>query len=224
MLFVQVERHGGQRRWSRLLDVPYFAPRSEVGAWPDERIRTELRRYLHGRPVWPSVKQFAADGHGALRRAVNWTGGQTHWAREMGVELAPRRAPHTRWTEARIKADLARFVKGGTEWPPRREFYAAGLGGLYCAIRSRHTREALAAELDLRLPQGRVYGRKRWTDEAIRHSLDEMLQGRDSWPTRDEFREAGVGTLHRLLTETGTRDEWAHRYGLSPVSQVDDLV
>lgn len=145
---------------------------------------------------------------------MNWTGGQAHWAREMGVELAPRRAPQTRWTDARIKADLARFVKGRTEWPPRREFYAAGLGGLYCAIRSRHTRKALAAELDLRLPQGRIYGRKRWTDEAIRRSLEEMLDGRQTWPPRHQFRDAGLGTLHRLLTETGTRDEWATLYAL----------
>jgi hypothetical protein len=117
----------------------------------------------------------------------------------MGVELAPRRAPNERWTYARMKADLARFVGDRDDWPPRREFYAAGLSRLYCAIRAKQGHESLAAELGLGLPPGRIYGRTRWTDEAIRMALDTFLEGHDSWPTQDEFKEAGLGTLPRLL-------------------------
>lgn len=189
--------------------MPYAAPRHQSDPWPEWRIRAELRTYLEGRTVWPSFQQFARDGRTALRLSVRWSGGAERWACEMGVELPPRRAPNQRWTHARMKADLARFVGDRDDWPPRREFYAAGLGALYSAIRSRQAREGLAAELGLRLPQGQVYGRTRWTDEAITSALEAFLDGRDAWPTRDEFREAGLGTVHRILAETGTREKWA---------------
>jgi hypothetical protein len=99
-------------------------------------------------------------------------------------------------------------------WAELRGAYAAGLSGLYCAIGLRGARERLAAEFNLRLPAGRVYGKKRWTDEAITAALDSLLAGRDSWPTRREFREVGLVGLHRVLTESRACGEWARQYGL----------
>lgn len=215
LVYKQVERHGGARRWARLLDLRYVPPRAEGEKWPEDRIHAELRLYLAGKTVWPGWNQFRRDGRGLLRSAVKWTGGPERWAPEIGIDLPANAWQVEHWSYARLKADLASFTQGRTEWPVAQEFKAAGLGRLYQAIMRANAREQLASELGLYLHPDRVNVKKdRWTEPAIKAALDQLLEGRTIWPTRREFCEAGLRGLDETLCITGRRDAWADRYGL----------
>jgi hypothetical protein len=213
-LYEQVERHGGQRRWAALFDVPYQPPPEQIATWSMRRIRRELGTYLQDKARWPSCRRFAADGRGRLRIAVRWFGGPEYWAREFGLELPPRFAGTQRWTYARIKSELVEFVDGRPDWPALSEFEAAGLSKLYRAICTSGARRRLAAELGLWLPPGRVYASRQWDDEAVRAALDDLLAGRTTWPSQREFYDAGLSGLYGHLYRTGSRTSWARRYGV----------
>jgi hypothetical protein len=213
-LYAQVERHAGQRHWATLNGLCYDPPGDQVRGWTEERIRAELGRYLKKRTSWPSSRQFKNDGRSKLRNAVKWLGGPEHWAQEMGVRFGPRQRPFQPWTYARIKSELAALTDGRDDWPSHTEFVAAGRLNLYETIRLRNLREQLADELRLRLPPRRHTPPRRWTEPAIRAALDALTAGRDNWPSRRDFDAANLTGLYVTLYTTGTRDEWARRYGL----------
>lgn len=57
-------------------------------------------------------------------------------------------------------------------------------------------------------------GRKRtWTDERIESELLELLEGRDDWPSVDEFRRAGKLALYEAVRRYGGSQTWAERLG-----------
>jgi site-specific DNA recombinase len=216
LLHAEIRRQGGTRRWAALMRVPYRPPRygGRLGAWSERRVRAELRDYLRDKDAWPSAVQFAADGRQALRRAVTWLRGPEYWAAEMGFDLNRSQRTRRCWNYALIKQELADFVGDRPDWPPRRDFQAAGLECLYTAIRARKTRPRLAGELGLHLPPGPVHSPRRWTDANIAAALDELLAGRDQWPSYREFERAGLAGLWNRLRRTGSRDEWVQRYGV----------
>ena len=75
------------------------------------------------------------------------------------------------------------------------------MSSAYRAIRVRAIRPQLAADLRLELPDGRVDSRH-WTDARIEATLDRLLKGRHEWPTRREFREAGLEGLYQTSSAT----------------------
>jgi hypothetical protein len=107
-----------------------------------------------------------------------------------------------------------RLAKGRSDWPTQPEFKAAGLFALHQAIQRAGTRDRLAAELGLKVPGNRRP--KRWTEANIAAALDHLLRGRDTWPAKRDFFEAGLGSLYNLLCNTETAEGWAERYGFEP--------
>jgi hypothetical protein len=217
-VYTQVQRQGGPERWATLCNVD-FGPATDsraVGAWSEDRVRDELSAYLEGKTTWPTVKEFIADGRTTLRWALKWFATPEWWARELGVTLPARERTRHDWPYARMKAELAVFTADRSDWPPKQEFYDAGLRGLYNAIRKRHARRYLASDLGLALPDGPVCARRRWTNDAVEAALAELLDGPTSWPTAREFETAGLSGLRAMLRQTGTLDAWAQTYGLLP--------
>lgn len=125
------------------------------------------------------------------------------------------------WTEADIREALAAFLGQRTTWPTYREFTAAGARGLRDAIARVGGAEYWAVEMglvDTPRPQGGVV---KWTDEAIAAALSEMLAGRDRWPTRTEFADAGLRGLAEVLRARGDAPHWASRLGVAPPRRID---
>jgi hypothetical protein len=215
LVYMQVEHHGGPRRWAKLLGMPYAPPGAEIDVWPDERIRKELSAFVGGASIWPAYNEFTRARKLRLRRAIKWTGGPERWAEEIGVRLPPNRWEVEHWSYARIREGVATFTADRSDFPARPEFYAAGLGRLYQAIHRAHVRDRLSVELGLALPPGRKILKKvRWTEPAIKTALDELVIGRTTWPSRRDFKGAGLGGLDEALQRSGTRQAWADRYGL----------
>jgi hypothetical protein len=206
-------RHGGVVYWARRTGTPYVrAPLPDN--WSEQRVANELGAYLEGRTAWPTEKEFGAAGHKVLREAVRATGGPERWAPRFGIELPPSRARKGRWTYDRMKDEVAALAGDSTKWPRCVEFQRAGLPSLYQATMRAGVREALAAELGLEPPQRRKQLTLRLTNAQIQTCLDDFLEGRESFPRRHEFYEAGLLGMYDHIYNSGRREAWARRYGL----------
>jgi hypothetical protein len=213
-LYGAAERDGGQRAWAWTLGVPYVA--YDKCTWTEDRIRTELAKFLDEKSTWPTEKEFRAAGLRPLRQAARATGGLRRWAGRFGFELSPGRADPRPWTYERMRTALAHFASDRGDWPTQAEFQHAAQRPLYDAIRRAGVREQLAADLDLRLAPGRQRIAGYWTEPKIDGALREFLRGRDTWPSRGEFRAAGLGTLAEVIDASGRRKWWARRHGVKP--------
>jgi hypothetical protein len=211
ILYAEAKRNGGPRYWASMLGLEYAPPIALRRAWPDDRIRSELQKYLGGRPSWPNWKQFIADHKRQLRVAIGWTGGTERWAEEMGVTPPPRGRSSEGWSYELVREGVRQLAGDSKSWPTRRQFEAAGLATLEQAIRRLGVRERLLAELNLT----RHYNR--WTDDRIRETLDDLLEGRDTWPNLGEFTKANLAGMRAVLLQRGTLRTWAEHYGFEPL-------
>jgi DNA-binding Lrp family transcriptional regulator len=64
-----------------------------------------------------------------------------------------------------------------------------------------------------RLVDSRPDERRRWTNERIRSSLQELCHGRDAWPSAREFKEAGRHDLYVAASRYGGVAFWAKELG-----------
>ena len=213
-----VYRFGGSRRWAQELGVAYPERRPGYAVrWTDGRVREELKVFLAGRSVWPSRKEFEAAGRKTLRDAVGRNGGIEMWAAEFDLPVQDlRRGSRRVWDDARIEAELRRFLGDRDDWPTKAEFEQAGLDSLRSAI-YRHgggTRR-WARRLGVHgprhagsLPRGRF-----WTDERIEAELREFTADAQSWPGARAFARAGLAQLYAAASLYGGIPRWRRRLG-----------
>jgi hypothetical protein len=174
--------------------------------WTDERIEGELRALLGRRKRWPSHREFREQGHRALRDAITRHGGPRIWAKRMGIAY-PAPAFDPRWTDRRVHAELGRFLAGRTTWPTRREFRAAGLSSLHGAVARLGGTRHWAARFGLP-PPGR-----RWNEEQLEQALRPLVAQLGRWPTKGEFRRAGLATALSAVYSHGGVEHWRRRLG-----------
>ncbi|MDX6672043.1 MAG: hypothetical protein QOI91_2406 [Solirubrobacteraceae bacterium] len=64
-------------------------------------------------------------------------------------------------------------------------------------------------------PQPRRRGRARkWTDQLVERELKAFLDGRSTWPSREEFQAAGRGDLYSAASRAGGISRWRRMRGL----------
>jgi hypothetical protein len=137
-LWKAVKRFGGSERWALEFGLPRRTRRAGPRrTWSEERIESELRRFLAGRTEWPTVREFQEAGRASLFTALYTYGGSDHWARRMGLDRRHPARTTRYWTPARIHAQLADFCAGRQTWPTAPDFRAAGRMPLYWAA-TRH--------------------------------------------------------------------------------------
>ena len=213
LLYREVERSGGPRRWAPRLGVRYEPPRPALAKWTAERIRSELETLLRGREYWPTERELRVAGAGQVSKAITRFGGREQWAAEFGVALRPtQRRARPGWTEARIEAALAEFLHGRTHWPPRKEFTAAGLQGLYQAIGAGRERQRWARRFGVRLDPLVIGGKLRWSEDTIDAALAPLVAACDDWPTKSDFEQAGLGGLYQVVSRRYGQQAYARRY------------
>jgi hypothetical protein len=171
---------------------------------------------------WPPYADFVRAGRKRLRDVVTHHGGASRWAKRMGVpyvERKPGYAPY--WTDARIRTELARFLRRRRRWPSRQEFERAGRKALRDAVNRTGGPERWAAELGLPLPNLKRGGRRGWTDERIERELRGLIGDIGRWPLRAEFEEAGLASLLSAIYRYGGVHAWARRVGVArPASRI----
>jgi DNA invertase Pin-like site-specific DNA recombinase len=174
--------------------------------WPLLRLERELRKFFAERDEWPLYLDFAKAGKARLHAQVMCWGGPYYWAPKLGVGV-PKET--VRWTEAAIVGALGPVLEGREQWPATEEFTEAGLAPLYHAIRTHRGVAHWAQRFGL------LY-KDLWPEQRIEAKLREFTKGREVFPGRDEFREAGEGTLYNAMHRRQGSRYWAARLGLAP--------
>jgi hypothetical protein len=123
-----------------------------------------------------------------------------------------RLRPADDWDSARLAAILAPFLNGWRRWPSFPEFQEAGLAIAYAQV-ARHGGPRRWAQLT-GLPYKRRSGNE-WDDDRIHRELAAYLEGRDRWPTTQEFRYEGHTSLRNAIAFSGGPERWAPEMGVA---------
>jgi DNA invertase Pin-like site-specific DNA recombinase len=119
--------------------------------WPTHRIERELADYLQGQRVWPTAAQFAAAGRRRLYDQVVRHAGVACWAHHFGMPVLFAVRSREGWTEARIRAGLALYLRRKRRFPTQEQFEADGLGSLHNALRQSGGVQRWSVELAMPL-------------------------------------------------------------------------
>jgi site-specific DNA recombinase len=178
--------------------------------WTNARLERELATFLDGRTCWPIDDVFIAAGRVELLQQARLRARDTWWAFYFHLPLQDPGARPTLRTEAMIKAELIAYLADKTVWPTLRQFHADGKRALRRAIAETGGLERWSAEVpDVPCPPIQ----HRWSEDRMRTELEAFCRGRSAFPTRPEFRNAGLGGLHGALSRRGL-DWWAEEMGL----------
>jgi DNA invertase Pin-like site-specific DNA recombinase len=122
-----------------------------LGPWPTDRIERELAEYLHGQRVWPTAAQFAAAGRRRLYDQIVRHAGIACWAHHFGLPTLFAVRSREGWTEARIRAGLALYLRRKRRFPTQEQFETDGLSSLHNALRQSGGVQRWSAELAMPL-------------------------------------------------------------------------
>lgn len=200
--------------------------------WDEQRIAAELERFLHGRTEWPLHREFVEAGHKQLYQAVLRNGGTDEWAHRMRVKKIERRGGKpSAWTEQRVREELAVLLDGRDTWPTTAEFEKEGQRSLLGGIAKTGGTEKWVREFglprarstrDTRRRHGGSKGttpaatRRLWDEERIERTIGPLVKELGRWPTKSEFRDAGLRAALSAVYDHGGRAYWQKRLGAAP--------
>lgn len=119
------------------------------------------------------------------------------------------------WTDERIEQSLRKLIAHLGHWPSQKEFKENKAVALRVAVQRHGGAKEWAKRLGQPAPTPGG-SQPVWTEARIRASLRLFLLGRESWPTGNEFREAGLGGLLRAMQRRGEASKWAQEFGFRP--------
>jgi DNA invertase Pin-like site-specific DNA recombinase len=138
-LYAAMQRRG-RRAWEA--EFGFAGPRGAGEAhWTEQNVSRALVEFTRGRKTYPSRAEFQLAGLDGLHQAIRLRhGGHDRWAQRLGLPRAGGRSHRKsvlRWTDALVEQRLRALVRdlGMDRYPLRREFLAAGEGGLYRRIK-----------------------------------------------------------------------------------------
>lgn len=233
--------YGGPERWSIEMGVSWTPPATrarrqsqrekpnrpvsrsrEWPKWNERTIAAELKTFLAGRDEWPRHAEFVETGRQGLYHAILKHGGSRAWALRIGVRWVTRYAGSPAyWTEERVRERLAEFLGRRVVWPPAADFAAAEQGPLLKAVRRLGGIERWAREFGLPyLPAiSRGVGTRRttlWKDAQIEAAISPLIEQLGRWPTKGEFRRAGLSKALAAAYTHGGSTAWQQRFGVEP--------
>jgi hypothetical protein len=202
-----LRRHEPRRTW-----VPARDMSERPRRWSRARLERELRAFINGRAYFPAADSFQAAGRSRLYRQMQLQGGAKRWSQELGL---PRRSYSPSWPDEKVRAELARYLAGKTEWPTSRQFLVDGESTLRGAVSATGGVRRWADEFDMPRASRRHNGPLRyWTEARVREQLTRLCHGRTTFPSRKDFQHAGLGGLHQILQREHTINAWAREFGL----------
>jgi hypothetical protein len=184
-------------------------------SWPEldwPRRRQALGELIDFVTVWPGTAPLCERAR-VYRRGRGPVVGQNgivltpfDQARNKGERLvAPRR-----WAVRRLEKELRSFLTGREVWPDYLEFAAAGRGRLHGQVLLWGGPYYWSAKLGLRIWDKAVV----WSEDRIEAALAPFLVGREYWPPRRAFQQAGLNRVYSAAQQNGGIAHWAERFEL----------
>jgi hypothetical protein len=121
-----------------------------------------------------------------------------------------------KWTDQRIKAELAKFVEGKDSFPTKRQFHRAGQERLWRAIREHGGVQLWAPRVGL--PLREAQRRQGLSEaEAVRQA-GEVIAEHGHLPGADKLRTLGHPKLATYIYFAGGARRFLVRHGLESVN------
>jgi hypothetical protein len=137
-------------------------------------------------------------------------GGPYWWGPRFGIEIPER---FVIWNEERVRGALRPFLRGREAFPSEAEFAQAGLRSLRRAVDTHGGGIGYWSD-EFGLASRDAAGG--WSKEEIRHQLEDLLSGREHFPTQKEFQEAGKMRLFNAIRRNGGPAYWQRRFEIQP--------
>lgn len=115
-----------------------------------------------------------------------------------------------RWSGAKIESELRTFLGARTLWPRYPEFQSAGRARLHAQMMRWGGPYYWAHRFGLEIPPRFVV----WNETRVHDALAPFLCHRKRWPSREEFKAAGLLPLRLALNVHGGISHWAEVFGL----------
>lgn len=133
----------------------------------------------------------------------------------MGIEWVKRPPGHVpRWTPQRVAAELDPFLAGRDVWPSRDEFEAAGLNLLREAVNRLGGMQEWARKFGLRRPNNSAGSTRIWHDERIEREVGPLVKRLGRWPSKGEFRQAGLQSAQSAIYRYGGVQHWRQHFAV----------
>ena len=174
----------------------------------------ELRALVGTRSRWPALETFLDAGRFRLHEQVMLQGGERWWADQLGLRLRKSCARRSSWDEERIRGTLSTYLADKTSWPTRRQFEADGMRGVRVAINRTGGIDRWIHEFALPRQHRHNGHTGYWTEQRIRTELTAFCDGRTVFPSRTEFKRAGLAGMFCALKKHNGPDWWARELAL----------
>ena len=122
-----------------------------------------------------------------------------------------RLRPMKPWGQQRIERELVEWRGEDESWPRYVEFALAGRARLWQQVIDWGGPYLWADRLGWEITPRSVT----WTRERIRGALRAFLDGRERWPSSEEFKQANLATLRRAAARHGGLPFWAKEFGFT---------
>ena len=137
-----------------------------------------------------------------------------------------------KWSDERIELELRELLVGRETWPTYGEFVLADRRGLRDAVTRHDGAEEWAARMGVHhmargsaqaTDEGKRSGlperHRWWTDERIERAVGPLVAQLGRWPTKGEFRQAGLGPALAAIYQHGGTEQWQRRLGATTRAQ-----
>lgn len=131
-----------------------------------------------------------------------------------GEHEVPRGGQPRKWTPERIDRELRLALRDRPDWPPVREWEAAGKGALYAAVCRCGGPDYWAARLGVEKLDR--LGRKPYSDDQARADAEVLIERLGHLPGPKRMRQEGFSRLASWVTKRyGSTENYARSVGLS---------
>lgn len=177
--------------------------------WSKRKVTLALGPFLGQREEWPHFSLFQAAGLGLAYANAQRHQTVVRWAAHFGVKPPVAHRVMTDWSEQRVRTELTAATSGLDRWPTTRQFIATGHGELRKAVLYFGGAQRWAEEMGLAMVFHQRNNETAWTETTMRDAVRELAAGQDEWPTRKQFKAAGLDSLYNSIAKMGARRQLA---------------
>lgn len=204
--------HGGLNKVAEKLGR--VTQQRKTGHWTLKRVKQACRDFIDEHGHFPTQRELTNrnDRYRGLNSGMNRHGGLERIRRLIGA--GSDRAPKNYWSRERILTQTREIVREHGSLPNQRELREMGHGALAGAIGKYTSLTEVRRDLGLDVTKA---GKGFWTEERIIEECRRVVDEHGDLPTKDEFKELGLGALAGQIEKRGGYPYFRGKLGLDTI-------